>query len=213
MHFHPQPNELGERHPINHPTSPTPLENWIDQSKIATVVPAGVMPPELNGIAFFSWDDAPRSNVEWHSVSGQMQNLAEPPLVVPPAKIVTAGAVIFESDGRIWLVAPTNAFGGYEATFPKGKVEEGMSLQATAIREVFEETGLRIRVTGYLCDSLRSQSVARYYIAERIGGNPSDMGWESQAVHLVPINTLHGILNSSNDVPVIRAIKQHLAKL
>jgi 8-oxo-dGTP pyrophosphatase MutT (NUDIX family) len=58
-----------------------------------------------------------------------------------------AGAVVMEPDGRLWLVAPSNGFGGYLATFPKGRVEPGISLQATAIREVWEE-----------CDSSRTIS-------------------------------------------------------
>lgn len=42
---------------------------------------------------------------------------------------------------------PSNAFGGYRATFPKGKREPGLSLEQTAIKETFEEAGLVIALT------------------------------------------------------------------
>lgn len=38
-----------------------------------------------------------------------------------------------EPDGGVWLVAPSDGFGGYRTTFPKGRVEPGAALQATAI--------------------------------------------------------------------------------
>lgn len=44
------------------------------------------------------------------------------------------------------------------------------------MREVYEETGLRIELTSYLCDSNRSLSRARFYQARRLGGNPPDIG-------------------------------------
>lgn len=51
------------------------------------------------------------------------------------------GAVI-ENDGKILLVFQNNGFWG----FPKGHVEDGESEAETAIREVFEETGLWVLV-------------------------------------------------------------------
>lgn len=47
------------------------------------------------------------------------------------------GAVI-EKDGKILVVFQNNGFWG----FPKGHMEEGESEAVTAIREVFEETGV-----------------------------------------------------------------------
>lgn len=47
-----------------------------------------------------------------------------------------AGVVIEETDGRFWLVAPTNQAGGYAVTFPKGRPVPGATLQQTARCEV-----------------------------------------------------------------------------
>lgn len=80
---------------------------------------------------------------------------------------------------------------------------EGKSTQATALVETFEETGLRIRLVKHLIDVKRSQSYTRYYLAERMGGSPADMGWESQSVMLVPPYQLGSSLNSPHDAPLL----------
>jgi ADP-ribose pyrophosphatase YjhB (NUDIX family) len=115
--------------------------------------------------------------------------------------------VIVERDWRIWLVSPSNLFGGYKTTFPKGKVDPGLSLQANAIKEGFEESGLKVRITGYLGDFKRTSSMTRLYLAERVGGDPSDMGWESQAVTLAPPVMWDKHLQHPADKPVIAALR------
>jgi 8-oxo-dGTP pyrophosphatase MutT (NUDIX family) len=132
--------------------------------------------------------------------------LAEPPFVIPAGKRAAAGAVVVEPDGRIWLVAPSNAFGGYQATFPKGRVEPGASLQATAIKEVWEESGLRVVLTAYLGDFSRTQTFTRFYLATRVSGHPGEMGWESQAVHLATVSRAYELLNRKTDHEVLDAV-------
>ncbi len=39
-----------------------------------------------------------------------------------------AGVIIREPDGRVWIMHPKGAFGGYKATFPKGSADKGMTL-------------------------------------------------------------------------------------
>ena len=65
---------------------------------------------------------------------------------------------------------------------------------------------MKVRLISHLIDVKRSQSYTRYYLAERVGGNPADMGWESQAVALVPQLQLLQVLNSSNDHPIVEAL-------
>lgn len=81
-----------------------------------------------------------------------------------------------------------------------------MSPQATAIREAFEEAGLKVKITGFLADSERTETYTRYYLAQRIGGTPAAMGWESQAVHLVPRADLDKFLHHTNDKPLLEAL-------
>jgi len=53
----------------------------------------------------------------------------------------------------------------------------------------------------------RTQTYTRYYMARRIGGCPAEMGWESQAVHLVPAARLDEVAVHPNDVGVIEAAR------
>lgn len=205
--FHPKPDEYGEPLVLHAPSEPTPLESWDDPGRLATVLPAGALPPGLNGIAFQPWRHAPRDDAGWAQVAGQ-DGFDEPPFVPAPGKRVAAGVVILEEDGRVWVVHPSNAFGGYPATFPKGTVDAGMPLRATAIREAWEESGLRVALSGFLADLTRSRSRTRYYLGRRVGGCPSDMGWESQAVSLVPRDRLADVLVNPNDALLVALLQE-----
>lgn len=204
-HFHPKPDDHGKPFRLRSPSTPTPLHNWSSAHEAATVVPGGPMPPVLNGLAFARWTDAPRTHQGWEALASASP-VSEPAFVPPTGLEPAAGAVVIEPDGRFWLASPSNGFGGYVNTFPKGTVDKGASLQATALKEVFEESGLRVRLTAHLADVRRSTSCTRYYLARRVGGHPADMGWESQAVHLVPRERLAHFLTNSNDAKLLEAI-------
>ena len=151
--FHPQPDEHGKPVRLRHPSTPTGMQAWHDPARRATVIPLGALPGELNGISFAPWLDTPMTSSGWNQVDGQA-GIVEPAFAPPPGKAAAAGVVIEEADGRIWAVAPSNRFGGYDATFPKGRVDPGVGLQANAIREAFEESGLRVQIVAFLVDSL-----------------------------------------------------------
>ena len=204
--FHPRPDNHGQPVKIKHPSQPSEMEAWADSEALACVVPDGPMPSSVNGLPVSSWNAVPESNDGWEALAAE-HTIPEPDFNAPAAK-KSAGVVVREPDGRIWVVAPSNAFGGYQATFPKGKMDKGLSTQATALLEAFEESGLQVRLVRHLVDVKRSTSYTRYYLAERIGGNPADMGWESQAVMLVPLKQLPKVLNNLNDRPIVEAMKK-----
>lgn len=86
-----------------------------------------------------------------------------------------AGAVVTRGEGpqRTFLVVHR----GYRAdwTFPKGKVDPGEHLLATAIREVREETGLAVRL-GLPLPSIRYESqgkpkISHYWHATELAGD------------------------------------------
>ncbi len=157
-------------------------------------------PASLHGVPFQPWDDVPTTPEDWADVVGQNPGIKEPPLPeLAPNQRQGSGVIIREQDGRVWITRPTNGFGGYKHTFPKGGVEEGLSPQANAIKEAFEETGLQVRITGFAADVKRSTSQARYYFAERVGGTPAAHGWESEAILLAPPEALPKLLNAYVD--------------
>ena len=187
--YHPSQNDEGKAVGILRPHEDSDLASWKAGGTV-TVTPGGKTPASLNGVKIAPWDSAPSSDDEWADVEGQAELPDEPDLLVPFGKKAATGVIILEPDGRAWVVCPTNGFGGYKNTFPKGKLEESLPLQANAIKECFEESGLQVEIDSYLGDLERTTSMTRYYIARRVGGTPAAMGWESQAVQLVPVRSL-----------------------
>jgi 8-oxo-dGTP pyrophosphatase MutT (NUDIX family) len=198
LQHHPCLNDDGELVVIHRPSAPTPLTHWGDPAASATVVPGGPMPAALNGVA-----PAPCAL----ALPGFVDAIPEPEFILPPGLKAAAGAVVVEDDGRVWLVSPTNGFGGYTTTFPKGGIDHGSSMQHTAVREVFEESGLLVRLEAFLIDVRRTQTYTRYYVARRIAGCPSAMGWETQAVHLVPAARLEEVAVHPYDAAIIDAVR------
>lgn len=206
IHHHPRVNDDGHPVEIKHPHHASAPSTWHNPDAVATFVPDGDTPLSLNGVPLRAWKDHPRTVEGWDFVDGVDDDLDEPPFHLSPGKKAAAGVVIEETDGRVWLMSPTNRFGGYNASFPKGTVEPELSLQAAAIKEAFEETGLKIEITGFLGDYERTTSKARIYRARRVGGLPTAMGWEAQAVHLVPKSHLYDHLNMWSDHGIAEAI-------
>ena len=113
----------------------------------------------------------------------------------------SAGAVVFDQDtGKVWLVEPTNHFGGYQHTFPKGTLEKGMKAQQSALKEVWEESGLEIELLDVLGDYKKTTSVTRYYVGIVKKGDPTKFDIaETQAVKLVSPKEAKKLLNNKVD--------------
>jgi 8-oxo-dGTP pyrophosphatase MutT (NUDIX family) len=199
------PNDKSGTVVIKSPSVPTPMASWSDPTATAIFVPGGQVPAILNGIPIQpvkeSWTHA-----QWENLVRGATSIELPKLQIPPGKEPSAGAVILEPDGRVWYFEPTNHFGGYVATFPKGRREPGLSDAATAAKETLEETGLLVEIGDHLCDTLRSTTVCRYFLARRIGGSPADMGWEAQSVRLGLLEGLRDRLPSPADRPILEAL-------
>jgi 8-oxo-dGTP pyrophosphatase MutT (NUDIX family)/uncharacterized membrane protein YgcG len=168
---------------------------------------------KIGNVAVAHWANPPKTNAGWDQlaeVDSNVSPFSEPKLTTPPGKKQGAGVIIQEPDGRVWIVHPTNQFGGYKATFPKGTVEPGMTLRGTALKEAYEESGLHVALTGFAGDVERTTGTARYYFAKRVGGTPDDAGWESEAVTLAHPDDLKGFLNHEIDHGIV---DQHILKL
>ena len=157
---------------------------------------------ELNGVAFSKYDPP----ADWADVSGQA-DVDEPELPeVPRGMELSSGLLIREKDGRVWMMRPKGGYGGYHQTFPKGRAEDGLSLQANAIKEGFEETGLKAKIVGFAGDFEGDTTITRFYIAEREGGDPAQAGEESEGVVLAPPARLKDFLNRERDRKIANAM-------
>lgn len=203
---HPQMDHTGKPVTIKRPSHESAPSTWHNPDSVATFIPDGDVPLSINGVRLSKWKDHPKTTEGWNFVDGVNDDLEEPDFHVPNGKHASSGVIVEEPDGRVWLIAPTNQFGGYEASFPKGTTEEGLSMQGNAIKEAFEESGLKVQITGFIGDFERTTSVCRMYRAKRIGGTPIAMGWETQAVHLVPKGHLYEHLNMWPDHPIAEMI-------
>ena len=194
--IHPQLDERGRPVKIWEPSTPTSAETWSNPSAHAVMTPGHTV---LDNDPRFNDDKPDWSDKSLHG------DFNEPKLDNKSGKYLASGVIVHEGDGRVWVVHPSNKFGGYETTFPKGKVDPGLDMRSNAIKEAWEESGLAVQLTGHATDVERSTSYTRYYHAKRIGGHPKNMGWESQAVSLVPKSQLHKVVNHPNDVALVAA--------
>jgi 8-oxo-dGTP pyrophosphatase MutT (NUDIX family) len=108
------------------------------------------MPYRLNHVLFRPWKKAPADAEAWETLFGGGELEEDPPFENMGLQ-AAAGAVVVEPDGRVWLVAPTNGFGGSKVAFPKGRTNH-MGLRTTALKEVYEESGLRVEILSHLID-------------------------------------------------------------
>ena len=95
----------------------------------------------------------------------------------PTKPLASSGAVVVGPEGRILLLRRAD-----EDTWclPKGTVEPGESLEETALREVHEETGLRVRLLSPLREvrysffwppaGVNYDKRVAYFLAEPVGG-------------------------------------------
>ena len=203
--WHPRPDDAGEPVPIHVPHTPSPQAAWSDPLAVVCAVPGGAVPTVLNGLALAPWLDAPNNADGWEAIAAAMP-IAEPHFDCPVGFNPAAGALVLEPDGRAWCVGPTGGFGGHRHTLMKGRTD-GRSLAATALVEVFEESGLRVRLLSFLCDVTRKVTHTRFFLAERVGGSPADLTWESQAVILAPLAVLRVMLTHPGDKAVLDAFE------
>lgn len=117
------------------------------------------------------------------------------------------GARRRERDGRTW-------------TLPKGTPERGESTEQTAVREVAEETGLDVRITGPL-DSIeyvfvqsgtRIHKTVHYFLMEPIGGDLARHDHEFDQVRWVAFDDASTVLTFETErALVVRAAAALLA--
>ena len=178
------------------------------EQHLVSTVPAGVETvgnAKLNAAVPLARWDPPAEHAWLEGTNAAVRNNP----IEANGKWVRAGVVIREPDGSTWVVKPSGGFEGGNYTFPKGGggyVGSDLSPQQTAVKEAWEESGLRVRITGHAGDFERGKSISRYYYAERVGGLPEPRDGETEAVVLVAPDKLSEVLSSPREQEVLRGL-------
>jgi 8-oxo-(d)GTP phosphatase len=76
-------------------------------------------------------------------------------------ELTSAGGVVVRRAGDNWETLVLHRISPGEWRLPKGKMHTGETLEATAMREVAEETGLPAELASYVCATSYSYSTRR----------------------------------------------------
>ena len=102
---------------------------------------------------------------------------------------------------------------------PKGTPLPGESAQQTALREVREETGIEVAITGYagvitysfLERGTRFRKRVAYYTMVAIGGDPSLHDHEYDYVGWFGLEDAKRLMRYSNEADLVRRTTEHVA--
>jgi len=122
-----------------------------------------------------------------------MRDRARPPLRQRTA--TAAGGVVRREGEHGTEVALLGRMNDGSWVFPKGTPTPGESLEATALREVREETGLDVRIVrplgemtySFVAGGERIHKVVHFFLMEAVGGDPSLHDAEYDEVRWVTI--------------------------
>ena len=126
--------------------------------------------------------------------------------------MLVVGAAIIR-DGEVLAArrtAPAEAAGRWE--FPGGKVEPGESPEDALVREVAEELGCRIEVTGWLPGSalIGDRHELRVACGVLIRGEPTPT--EHDLIHWVGVDELDAVDWLDPDRPFLTALRERMIR-
>ena len=133
----------------------------------------------------------------------------------------SCGALVLRRDtenGRLYILMIRHKAGGHRS-FPKGHMERGETEYMTAVREVYEETAVQIRIDTDFRETVHyhplpgiSKEVV-YFLTETKQKEIRAREGEIAQVEWVPIDQAEASLTHENDRTVFRAAMKKLEEL
>ncbi len=128
---------------------------------------------------------------------------------------LSAGAITFKkADGQILYLVIRDFHGNYG--FPKGHLEQGEGLEEAALREIFEETGISVKLHPSFCEKLTYvmpngiEKTAVYFLGEYEKQTPHRQEEEVETILLLPYEEAERILTFENMKEVLRKADRFL---
>ena len=124
----------------------------------------------------------------------------------------SCGALVLRRDenGKMYILMIRHKAGGHRS-FPKGHMERGETEYMTAVREVYEETAVQIRIDTSFRETVHyhplpgvSKEVV-YFLTETSQKEISPREGEIAQVEWVPLEEAEASLTHENDKTVLRA--------
>jgi 8-oxo-dGTP pyrophosphatase MutT (NUDIX family) len=140
-------------------------------------------------------------------------------MTLPAVEETSAGGLVVDERGRAALIARTDRRGRLLWSLPKGHLEEGESLEAAAVREVSEETGITGRVLAplgvidfyFTAADRRVHKTVHHYLLVAEGGELSAADIEVDDVDWVPLEELTERLAYADERRLIAKVPDLLA--
>ncbi len=137
---------------------------------------------------------------------------------MPVERAVSAGGVVLREGAAGADVVICGRDADHVWGLPKGTLDEGESLREAAVREVSEETGLKVEIMKkigvveywFSADGVRYHKWVHHYLMRSTGGRTADHDAEYDRVEWMPVDEAIGRLTFDNDKNMVR---QAMAKL
>jgi 8-oxo-dGTP pyrophosphatase MutT (NUDIX family) len=118
-------------------------------------------------------------------------------------KWASAGGVVVDADGCVALIREPDRRGRRRWTLPKGRIDPGETPEAAALREVYEESGLRASIVRPIVVH-EGRWHFTYYFEMKLERNDGRPEGGPRAVRLVSVAKATDLLSSPRDLRVLR---------
>src|SRR3954471_7101429 len=133
----------------------------------------------------------------------------------------SAGGLVVDAEReQAVLIGRLDRHGRLLWSLPKGHIEDGETVEQTAVREVKEETGISARVLQplgtidywFVAERRRIHKTVHHFLLEALGGELSDEDVEVTEVAWVPLGELDGKLAYADERRLVRRAAELLAE-